>query len=643
MNGGPHILVSPDGAQFMLDVNSGKYYAITTLNQQHMATKYNSSYDPLLPPLIPIDQVELVRGNIAQQRNYSQSKKSSNQPPSKATLQNRDKNQHIHQKHASTWHKNVEQDAPKLIQRTTMQTEQTSTPQDTEQIISEDNGEEEIDILPTTYDNQQEKMSVINKRALNDSDEAITARSNKSRKNDHSEENVANPGDYNIPLEHLQRAVTHNLPCFLIKFQTVNKLPSAVTASEELLDHFRKQGIKINNGFSVVRYVGTQLKVGVTDKEDYLILNNNKIWPAKVRDNPITINFPKFIPEQFSLVVRFIPQDFSVDLVESEVKRSACSANNFRAIVYPYSRATKDFRFSVADQSEYNGLLHLGRIGVGNRMHPITQYRPANKLTYCTKCWVLGHTRNQCRYHVQKCRICLLDFNDKHNEVCSKVYQCAQCHQNHFSLDGDCKGVQHYRNNLNRAVKQATKDGKINVPSTTPFNPPTTSPPPMNIQSHPPLPLPKAPSRYNNNSNPWGKATSTVPSNNHSNDISNQQLFDKICVHFDDKLKQVDACILKLDQATTTNNAMIMDVRRSVASVTGLFKQLVDDILVPMIKAIPNGDKKTKSSLGKNIAIFGAEVDRIQKESCVEVNSQTELSETTEQSNLTSNQNEQYA
>jgi hypothetical protein len=175
---------------------------------------------------------------------------------------------------------------------------------------------------------------------------------------------------------------------------------------------------------------------------------------------------PKFVPEQFALVVRYVPLELSAEQVSKEVKRSANTARNFRAIVYSYPRSINDFRFTVSDLREYNGLLRLGHIGVGNRMHPITVYKPANKLTFCTKCWVLGHTRNKCPNAVQKCRICLLNYDEKHNNVCSKQFQCAQCHQDHYSLDANCKLIQQYRSNLNKAVRQATEDGTIKLPQT---------------------------------------------------------------------------------------------------------------------------------------------------------------------------------
>ncbi|CAF3740319.1 unnamed protein product [Rotaria sp. Silwood1] len=62
---------------------------------------------------------------------------------------------------------------------------------------------------------------------------------------------------------------------------------------------------------------------------------------------------------------------------------------------------------SVSDLTEYEGALKLGRISIGNRLHPVTVYQPANKMTFCTNCWLIGHTRATCSVRERKCRICL--------------------------------------------------------------------------------------------------------------------------------------------------------------------------------------------------------------------------------------------
>ncbi|CAF1592446.1 unnamed protein product [Didymodactylos carnosus] len=154
---------------------------------------------------------------------------------------------------------------------------------------------------------------------------------------------------------------------------------------------------------------------------------------------------------------------FNIDQVKYEVLQSAESADNFRQIIYPYERTTNDFRFTVGNLKDFEGLLKLQRIGIGNLMRPVTPYLPANNLTYCTKCWKLGHVQRDCNSDKAKCKCCLEVYHPQHNETCSKQPTCAQCGLKHHSLDPSCLEVKNYRCNLNKAVKEALNDGVIQL------------------------------------------------------------------------------------------------------------------------------------------------------------------------------------
>ena len=157
-------------------------------------------------------------------------------------------------------------------------------------------------------DDQTDSTKNAIKRSLNDSDESIKLQSNKSRKNEHNQEYnhkksnipsisnsnyVMQQNSYKFPVEHIQRAVTHNLPCFTIKFEKQDQLPSAVAAANSLYDHFESQKIRLMNGFSVVRYMGSLLKVGVKNKDDYHKLCDAKIWPTVIRGQTVLVMMPK--------------------------------------------------------------------------------------------------------------------------------------------------------------------------------------------------------------------------------------------------------------------------------------------------------------------------------------------------------------
>ena len=291
-----------------------------------------------------------------------------------------------------------------------------------------------------------------------------------------------------MPLDHIKRAVTHNLPCFTVNFTESEQLPSASAAAEELYEHFERQNVQLNSKFSMVRYVGNQLKIGVRSKEGYALLCNTKVWPTEIKKKKITVLIPKFTPSQFALVVPYVAPEFIATEAAQKVIKLASTASEFHAIVYSYPRSTNDFRFTVSDLKEYNGLLRLGHIGIGDKMRVVTPYRSAKKLTYCSKCWMLGHTRNNCTQLSQKCRFCPPDYDKNHDEVCSKQHKCAQCLDNHPSLDLDCQAIQQYRNNLNRVVKQAAGEGVIKLPALENAKTIATQcSPKFDVQAFPPL------------------------------------------------------------------------------------------------------------------------------------------------------------
>ncbi|CAF2698630.1 unnamed protein product [Rotaria sp. Silwood2] len=215
--------------------------------------------------------------------------------------------------------------------------------------------------------------------------------------------------NYSIPIDQLRRAVGNNLPCFFIEFDknvAPRDLPSAIIACDLIQEHFIKNKIIIN-GFSVAVFIGHRLKLGVNNMEDYSKLVLSDKWPTLINGKKNPIIKPKFVPECFTLVLRYIPKSFSTQIVSEEIKRSISSADNIKQIIYSYNRTTNDFRFTVSDLTEYEGALKLGRISIGNRLHPVTVYQPAKKMTFCTNCWLIGHTRATCLVRERKCRICL--------------------------------------------------------------------------------------------------------------------------------------------------------------------------------------------------------------------------------------------
>ncbi|CAF2646572.1 unnamed protein product [Rotaria sp. Silwood2] len=598
------------GSQIILDSTTGKYYKIVEYDQfqgeancQDQVPNFNQYNNLHTTALQYPDQIRYDEQCVINQQSNKTIQPSA---PNQTERQQQQVNNGIKPSRVNFTHR--------------ASSDNTSTPLETEQVRAFTN-EDRYD-----YSHQNTEI-VVNKRALNDSDDFVTIRSNKARKKNHNEEQEQrttsglttndNLNKYDVPLEQLQRAVVHNLPCFFVNFRDTNGLPSVVTASEELYEHFERVKVKLSGCFSIVRYIGNQLKIGVNNKADYQILCNENNWPAEIQKKSIKITMPKFTPEQFSLVVRYIPLDFTAEQVAKEVKLSANTASNFRAIIYSYPRSTNDFRFTVSDSKEYNGLLRLGHIGIGNQMRIVTTYKPANKLTYCTKCWRLGHLRNQCKQKIQKCRICLLTYDENHNEICSKEYQCAQCHMDHYSLDSKCLAIQQYRNNLNRAVKQAVEDGVITRKSTEQQSAPTVGPPNLDTASFPSL-TSAVTNSMPYRTPPWLTTTKPSVARQYTTDMTNQELYEKLCSHLDEKSKQLDSRIIKLEQEMSTKGKIINEFRQSLSKAIEVLKTLTHEIIYPITKSISRMDKKTKETVDNVTIILKTQVEALQKEINVE-------------------------
>ena len=75
---------------------------------------------------------------------------------------------------------------------------------------------------------------------------------------------------------------------------------------------------------------------------------------------------------------------------------------------------------------------------MGHLLLPITPFLSGLNMTYCNRCWELGHTRNQCKTE-PRCRKCLEIWDANHQ--CQNPIRCAQCKGNHASLSMECNVV----------------------------------------------------------------------------------------------------------------------------------------------------------------------------------------------------------
>lgn len=265
-----------------------------------------------------------------------------------------------------------------------------------------------------------------------------------------------------LSFDQLKHAVSSNLPCFHIQWASDanrDNIPSAIHASDLILKELQKNGIKINR-FTLVGWSGNKLKLGVNNKDDYATLVTTDKWPTMINGINIEVKKPNFTPDSFALVVRYVPRELEEEFVANEIQRTIASADRIKRIQYTYQRRSNDYRFDVKDFQEYNSALKLGRIAIGHSWLSITPFFPGNRLTYCTKCWCIGHLRNKCN-QATRCRVCLEMLSDNASHVCKNEPKCAQCDGNHHSLDNQCQVIREYKIRLKEEVEEAINNGKL--------------------------------------------------------------------------------------------------------------------------------------------------------------------------------------
>ncbi|CAF1022168.1 unnamed protein product [Didymodactylos carnosus] len=258
-------------------------------------------------------------------------------------------------------------------------------------------------------------------------------------------------------IKDLRYTTTHGLSSFIVRYdneESIDRrdLPSAMNAKLYIENHLRRQGVKFN-GFALIRSVGKRLKLYVSNRDNYHKLMTTNEWPGICGSIHLKISVvkPSVIPSQFSLVIRNVPASISINKIREDVNCSIRSATNLRKLISKYGKKSIDYRFEVPDLNEYKAAVSQGVIGIGNIVRSITEYIPANRILYCTKCWKIGHWANDCNEAVFKCKICLEDLLDGRHE-CSTNKKCAQYGGDHISTAPVCNFNQQYQEELNEVV-----------------------------------------------------------------------------------------------------------------------------------------------------------------------------------------------
>jgi sugar-specific transcriptional regulator TrmB len=109
--------------------------------------------------------------------------------------------------------------------------------------------------------------------------------------------------------------------------------------------------------------------------------------------------------------------------------------------------------------------------------------------------------------------------------------------------------------------------------------------------------------------------------------ITNQQLFDKISNQLEEKLKIVDSHIIKIEQEIETNGKDILDLHQNISNIMEVLKTMIVEVISPVLKSIPKMDGKTKESIDKIVLSAREQIELIHQEIQTNIKSKQEKAE----------------
>jgi hypothetical protein len=262
----------------------------------------------------------------------------------------------------------------------------------------------------------------------------------------------------------LKRVVSNNLPCFFIQFEKVSDTTNNMSCTQvaiALKKLFMENEIPVKELSMCIHAGERRYKFAVSEKSDFISLFRWN-WPDQIEGSRVEIMKPRTLPDCLALVVRYIPSEFNEEIARTEVLKAIPAATSFSVIRYQHrQRPSYDLRFCVLSVDQYQTALELGRLAIGQFYLPVTHFLAGYRMIYCTACWKLGHTRDQCKAPVS-CRKCLTPYTQGVQHTCQENgFTCAQCGGDHFSLDSACPRVKQYKGDLKAAVDKAIETGAI--------------------------------------------------------------------------------------------------------------------------------------------------------------------------------------
>ncbi|CAF1473615.1 unnamed protein product [Adineta steineri] len=215
-----------------------------------------------------------------------------------------------------------------------------------------------------------------------------------------------------------------------------------------------------------VQFAGHRLKhkrellLFAINRESFIILFDESKWPSTITSLNYRKVCPNHLPPQFSVVIRNMSVDIDDTDLLKDLKDDYPDVINVHRIMNKNNQPTSFVRLDIGNVKLIDELLKKKHIYINNSRFTVVEYLAPAKVLVCSKCFGIGHFRNNCKNQLDICKVCGEGVKDivAHKETCNKTPRCIRCNGEHNANDLRCPDIKSYRSILTKSLLINTND-----------------------------------------------------------------------------------------------------------------------------------------------------------------------------------------
>lgn len=240
-------------------------------------------------------------------------------------------------------------------------------------------------------------------------------------------------------------------PPFILKF---NQAVTEKIIIDLIFGHFKSNyNLDLNFAGHKLKNNGT-LVLFVKDRESFSVLFKESNWPTLIDSMNYERILPKFLPPQFSILIKNVPIDWDINTLLLDLKTDYPDITSAHRLIDKKEKPTTFVRLDINNVLSIDELISKKFIYVNNLRFSTTEYIAPAKVLICTRCFKIGHFKSSCRSKFDYCRNCgeVCYDSNTHKLKCDKITCCIRCKGPHDAMDTKCPDIKLYRSTLTQSL-----------------------------------------------------------------------------------------------------------------------------------------------------------------------------------------------